>query len=122
MVLEQIIENSTNRNHIPLSLIVRDNNQLAGVAELKYRENKNYPDYVHWIGGVFVDPNYRGRGISNLLIVEAQNMAVSMGIDKLYLQCESHNVCLYKKHGFRELLLASDNEPPVIIMLWEATT
>jgi len=122
MVLENVTEHASNRNDIPLSIIVRENNQLVGVAELKYRENKNYPEYVHWIGGVFVELNNRGRGISNLLVSEVQSKAVSLGIDKLYLQCENHNVSLYKTYGFHELHQASDDELSAMIMLWEAHT
>ena len=121
MVLKNVIENANNRDSLPLSIIVRKNNQMVGVAELKYRENKNFPDYVHWLGGVFVDPAYRSCGIANLLIADVQGKALSLGINRLYLQCETHNVALYKKQGFQALHLANNNDKSVVIMSWEAT-
>ena len=122
MVLDDIVEKSTNQNKIPLAIIARKNNELVGVAEIKYRENKKYHDYVYWLGGVFVAPEYRGTGISSLLIANAQSKAVKLGVDKLYLQCEMHNIKLYQKHGFQLLHPANDVDMSVVIMVWEKTT
>ncbi|EOW9664334.1 GNAT family N-acetyltransferase [Vibrio parahaemolyticus] len=122
MVREKVAEKSINRNEIPLAIVIHDNNELVGVAELKYRENRNYPEYEHWLGGVFVNPPNRGNGISNLLVSEAKGKAVSLGIKQLYLQCESHNVALYKKHGFKELHQASHHDISTTIMVWVSAT
>lgn len=118
----KIAEKAFNRNKIPLAIVIHDNSELVGVVELKYRENINYPEYKHWLGGVFVAPMSRGSGFSNILIAEAKSKAISLGIEKLYLQCESYNVALYKKHGFKELHLASHHEITTTIMVYVATT
>ncbi|MGF1701479.1 GNAT family N-acetyltransferase [Photobacterium makurazakiensis] len=122
IVREKVVEKSINRNEIPLAIVIHDNSELVGVAELKYRENRNYPEYEHWLGGVFVNPSNRGRGISSLLVSEAKSKAVNLGIKQLYLQCESDNVDLYKKHGFKELHQASHLEITTTIMVWGLTS
>ncbi len=118
MVLEKVVEKSVNRTEIPLAIVIHDNSELVGVAELKIRENANYPQYEHWLGGVFVDPLSRGSGIGGLLISEAKSKAVSLGVNDLYLQCESHNVDLYKKHDFKELHQAEHHGILTTIMRW----
>jgi len=82
---------------------VHEKEELVAVVDLKYREHKDYPEYVHWIGGVFVKPEYRGRGYAGILIDQAKVHTSKLGIPKLYLQCEEHNEGLYLKYGFKPL-------------------
>ena len=122
MVYENVAEKSINRDEIPLAIVVHDANELIGVAELKFHENKNYPEYEHWLGGVFVEPSKRSNGVSSLLISEAKKRATKLGVSKLYLQCESHNLSLYKKHDFKELHQAVHHDISTTIMVWAAAT
>ncbi|WP_133406924.1 GNAT family N-acetyltransferase [Parashewanella tropica] len=94
------LSRSKNKGKLPYSFIIEDNNALVGVAELKYRENKHHPEYEHWVGGVYVCPNQRGKGYANILISKAKQLARELGIEQLYLQCDEHNIALYQKHGF----------------------
>ena len=41
--------------------------ELVAVVDLKYREHKDYPEYEHWIGGVYVKPENRSNGYACLL-------------------------------------------------------
>ena len=84
-------------------LIMREGAKLIAVADLKYREHKDYPEYEHWLGGVFVKPDYRGKGYASALIEKAKDHTAELGIMNLYLQCEEHNESLYLKHGFKPL-------------------
>nr|WP_315476965.1 GNAT family N-acetyltransferase [uncultured Undibacterium sp.] len=76
---------------------------LVAVCDLKYREHRGYPEYEHWLGGIFVKPECRGKGFSAVLITEAKRYVASLNIKSLYLQCEEPNAGLYLKHGFEEL-------------------
>ncbi|MCG7500076.1 GNAT family N-acetyltransferase [Vibrio sp. Of7-15] len=122
MVLEKVIEKSVNRNQLPLSLVTHLDGELVGVLELKFRENKNYPEYEHWVGGVFTHPNHRRKGIASLLLESAKEKAFCLGIKTLYLQCENFNIDLYLNHGFRILHQAQHHEIKTTIMVWGATT
>lgn len=117
-----VADKSVNRNEIPLALVMHENNELVGVAELKYRENRNYPEYEHWLGGVFVAPCKRGKGIASVLISETINKAVSLGVKALYLQCENRNAVMYSKQGFQEVHNADHHGIPTTIMMWLAVT
>ena len=84
-------------------LIIHVNDDLVAVADLKYREHKDYPEYEHWIGGVYVKPEHRGKGYASMLIVKAKEHIAKLEISELYLQCEKHNEGLYLKHGFKPM-------------------
>jgi len=122
MVLEKVIEKSVNRGKIPLSLVAHLNGELVGVLELKIRENINYPEYEHWVGGVFTHHSHRCKGVAHSLLESAKQKAVSIGVKKLYLQCESFNIDFYLNHGFKVLHQAQHHEIETTIMLWEAST
>ncbi|OLQ85488.1 GNAT family N-acetyltransferase [Vibrio ponticus] len=119
MVRDSVASKANKLNGMPLALVVRCDNQLVGVAELKFHENKNYPQYEHWLGGVYVDQAYRGRGIATQLVTAAKEKAVSLGVEELYLQCESHNIGLYKNQGFVELHAAEHHLVTTTIMVWQ---
>ncbi|WP_295893936.1 GNAT family N-acetyltransferase [uncultured Vibrio sp.] len=121
IVLEKVVEKSVNRTSIPLSLVAHLDGELIGVIELKIRENKNYPEYEHWIGGVFTNHNHRGKGVAHVLIESAKDKALNLGIKTLYLQCESFNIDLYFNHGFKVLHQAQHHDIETTIMVWEAT-
>lgn len=119
MVHEKVLEKTTSRNNFPLSFVAHDDQELTGVIELKFRENKNYPEYTYWLGGVFVSPKYRGRGIASMLIEKGKSHSATLGVKPLYLQCESQNVGLYQKHGFKKLHQAQHHDISTTIMCLE---
>jgi putative hydrolase of the HAD superfamily len=122
MVLKDVRKKSINNNKIPLAFIAREADELVGVAEIKVRENPNYPEYKYWLAGVFVPPSARGLGISSLLIKNAVIKAKELGVLKLFLQCETHNIKLYQKHGFQVLHLADKYDQSLMIMQCELTS
>jgi N-acetylglutamate synthase-like GNAT family acetyltransferase len=76
---------------------------LVGAAELKIREMDIYPQYKFWVGGVYVVPNQRGKGIASKLVVDIISRARNAGIDKLYLQTQDLSGGVYARHGFKPI-------------------
>jgi putative hydrolase of the HAD superfamily len=122
MVHNNVRQKAQNRTSLPLSLVAHINTELVGVLELKYRENKHYPDYEHWVGGVFVAPIQRSRGVASKLLSKAKETALNLGVKSLYLQCESHNVGFYEYHGFVRLHQARHHDSETTIMIWSGVT
>ena len=116
MVHQKVIEKSKNRKDIPLIITIHEKEELVGVAELKYRENKNHPEYEHWVGGIYVSPYHRGKGYSSTLIASTKDHALKLGLKSLYLQCEDKNINLYLKNGFHVLHQAEHNSVKTTIM------
>lgn len=99
-VLAKILD-STSRSALPMMIIAKRGSKLIGAAELKVREMDIYPQFVHWLGGVYVDPLARGRGVGFALVSHVIERAVFQGIRTLHLQTEDLSGGLYNRLGFK---------------------
>ncbi|MCX0421709.1 GNAT family N-acetyltransferase [Aeromonas veronii] len=119
MVRKKVEVKALNRN-IPFSLVAHDDSELVGTLELKIQENKNYPEYEFWVGGIYVPAPHRRKGIAKKMINIAKDMAVSRGVATLYLQCETHNVDFYRQQGFNAIHKSTHGHWETTIMVWHA--
>ncbi|WP_260753928.1 GNAT family N-acetyltransferase [Aeromonas dhakensis] len=119
MVCKKVEVKALNRN-IPFSMVAHDDSELVGTLELKIQENKNYPEYEFWIGGIYAPVPHRRKGIAKKMINVAKDMAVSRGVATLYLQCETHNVDFYRQQGFNAIHKSTHGHWETTIMVWHA--
>ncbi|MCJ8339583.1 MAG: GNAT family N-acetyltransferase [Pseudomonadales bacterium] len=104
--LQEVLENvgaSVSTLGAPMIVLIKENQQLVAAAQLKIREMKIYPQYQHWLGGVYVRSQNRGMGIAALLVKEVINQAKLANIDTLYLQTEVLSGGIYAMLGFSPL-------------------
>jgi len=94
------LSRSMNRDKPPLLLLALDKDVIVGAVELKFREMDIYPDKEHWLGGLFVLPEYRGRGIGKILASRVIELARAFGVAMLYLQTEQLNGGIYAELGW----------------------
>jgi len=94
------LEKYLNRDKIPLAVVAVDQDSLLGVGQLKYYEMDIYPLKEHWIGGVFVPSEHRGKGIATRIVTRLTDIALSMDVNTLYLQTEHLNGGLYTHLGW----------------------
>lgn len=121
-VLDKVSSKAISRKGFPLAFIIHDHDDLVAAVELKIQENKDFPQYEHWLGGVYVLETERGKGYAEALISKAKAHVETLGITALYLQCQEHNLNLYRKYGFRALHEASHDGVKTTIMVWEKST
>lgn len=107
-ILIKVTAMAQSRESLPLSFVLHDHNELLAVAELKFHEHPEFPDYKHWLGGVFVPTDKRGQGHSCTILQYTLDHAKNLGISALYLQCEQHNIDLYLKHDFEVIHRLND--------------
>ncbi|QPB83640.1 GNAT family N-acetyltransferase [Pseudoalteromonas rubra] len=74
--------------------------ELVGAGEITQRITSSYSGYQHWLDGVYVPTEHRGKGISTALVEFAIAKAIKLKLPALYLRCEAHLVKLYESHGF----------------------
>jgi N-acetylglutamate synthase-like GNAT family acetyltransferase len=74
-----------NRDQLPIAWVAHANGQLLGTASLRVHDLEGREDLTPWLGGVFVSPDFRGRGIGADLCATVENEATSRGIQTLYL-------------------------------------
>ncbi len=117
--LEAGIENLKaylNKHKIPMIMLAVEGGELLGVAQLKYREMSLYPDKTHWLGGVFVAKEHRGKGIAKLIIGELIVIAKKLDVPTLYLQTENLTGGLYRQMGWMPIEQVNYRGIDVLVM------
>ncbi len=89
-----------NKDKVPLMLLAIQDAELLGAAQLKFREMSIYPEKEHWVGGVYVAKEHRGKGIARQILSELIAIAKSLKIETLYLQTEHLDGGLYGRMGW----------------------
>ncbi len=104
---------------IPCTLVALNNGELCGSVTLKVTEENGVEGLSPWLAGVFVLPQWRGRGIGSKLVDCAESVASEQfGVEKLYLYT-STATGLYEKHGWETFKSIVSNGKTVNIMAKE---
>lgn len=79
-----------------------ENGKVVGFCTLTEKDELPLEyDFTPFIGFVFVDEQYRGKRLSQLLIDNAVSYARELGYQKIYIM--SGEIGLYEKYGFKKL-------------------
>jgi len=114
--IQELIRGMLHRNKIPLHILAMEGTQVLGVAQLKIREMDIYPEKTHWLGGVFISPTARHRGLASRLVGKALELATSFNVETLYLQTERLDGGLYAKLGWKPIEETHYNGKHVLVM------
>lgn len=99
---EQKLRQRLNRDRVPLVLVLlRDDSPIAS-ASLKNQEMEIHPQYLHWLGSVYVLPEYQGKGIGSNLVQYSVNEAKRLAVHDLYLYTRSREN-FYTRLGWKPL-------------------
>jgi len=88
-----------NRDKLPIAWVAHDGDLALGTAALRTTDLEGREDLGPWLGGVFVSPNYRRRGIASELCRVAEAKAYAQGIERLYLFTHGQEP-LYERLGW----------------------
>jgi GNAT superfamily N-acetyltransferase len=114
--MESKLRGSLNRYELPLLILAFENDELVGVAQLKFHEMDIFPDKEHWLGGVYVPVEHRGKGIAAKIIRQALRIARTLGIPTLFLQTEELGGGLYTNLGWVPVTQARNCGLDVLVM------
>ena len=89
-----------NIDRLPLALVALADNELVGTVSLKHNDLDIRPEITPWLGGVFVIPEWRRRGVASLLMARAVEEARRLNLDRLFLWTASAE-SLYLKLGWQ---------------------
>ncbi len=84
---------------LPLALVAFNGDEVLGTVALKPQDLDIRPQLTPWLGGLFVMPEFRGRGIGSLLIINIVEEARRLRLPRLYLWTPSAE-SLYARHGW----------------------
>ncbi|MET3026806.1 GNAT family N-acetyltransferase [Flavobacterium sp. UW10123] len=90
-------------------LVIDFNDQIIGCGYAQIRSAKPYQkhEFFGYLGFMYVDPQFRGRGLNNLLINHLKKWVLSQGTTEVRLDVYHDNeaaVNAYKKAGFKPIL------------------
>ena len=106
---------SCGHNAIPTVVVALNEEKLLGSAMLLAQDMDSHPQLMPWLAGVFVKPEYRGKGIGSELVKRIEAEARSLGVATLYLytpQAES----LYERLGWSAIELCEYRNTDVVVM------
>jgi len=91
-------------------LVAEDKDKLVGSGFIHIRKARHYLDHEYhgYLGFMYVDPDYRGQGINQLIIEQLIQWAKDSYIDVLCLTVFSENqsaIKAYEKSGFYQNLI-----------------
>lgn len=99
--LEKIIEKfrNTKQNEFPITFIAIEDNKCVGTISIFKNDLKTQNDLTPWLSALYVEPNYRKRGIAENLITTVLHKVKDLGYKTIYLRTE-HTADYYKKLGW----------------------
>lgn len=105
-----------NHDKLPLIILAQDGDELLGAAQLRFHEMDIYPEKKYWLGGVYVSPEHRGKGIANALVSAIIDKGKELGINSISLQTEDFTGGLYTRLGWQPLEQVSYHGIQVLVM------
>ena len=100
---QQRLEVFLQDGELPLLLVALEGDVPVAAAQLKFHERTERPERLHWLGGVYVDPEHRGRGLAEQVIAELLARGRALGVRDVYLQTEADDGGLYRRLGWMPL-------------------
>lgn len=74
-----------NGNVMPSMYICVDGDRVAGTAALVENDMDSHPELSPWLASVYVNPDYRNRGLGAMLVKQIVSTAKAAGFPILYL-------------------------------------
>ena len=79
------LEAHMNRDALPIAWVSHSNTEVFGTAALRPDDLEGREDLTPWLGGVYVLPQFRQRGIGTALCGTVERNATARGVHTLYL-------------------------------------
>lgn len=104
-----------NRDTLPIAWVANEDGVILGTAALRVLDLHGFEQYAPWLGGVFVLPDQRCRGIGSALCRHVERQAARMGYSQIYLFTLDQQA-LYEKLGWQYLQGVEWNGMPGCLM------
>ena len=86
-------------------VFIENNGKLIGKMEVEWDQRRKIKHNAE-VYGVYIAPEYRGKGLGKMLMDEVEKLAKEHGITRLWLDVvvtQKPAIGLYRKLGFREI-------------------
>lgn len=93
------LETQLNTKSPPIALVGLRQEIPIACSRIKIRELPSFPQYLYWLGSVYVLPEFRNQGIGSLVVENSSHIAFELGLQELFLYTHSHEN-FYSHLGF----------------------
>ncbi len=94
------IQSMARSGRLPLALVAHEGSRYVGSVLLVESDLEERPQYTPWIAALWVEPEFRRRGIAARLISEARLRAGLFGYACCHLCAEPEKSAFYVARGF----------------------
>jgi GNAT superfamily N-acetyltransferase len=95
-------EARANDDRLPLAVVAIENGNVIGTGSLKVEDLEIRLELSPWLGGIFVVPEYRDRGVATAIIQRLLQEAGRLKLSVLYLWTPSAE-SLYARLGWKTM-------------------
>ncbi len=89
-------------DRVPLTLVALDDAMPVGTVSLFERDLDEWDDLTPWLAALYVDAQYRGKGVGAQLVEQLRRVAAALGFGRLYLQAQDARE-FYVSRGWLEV-------------------
>lgn len=83
----------------PIALVGLLDGKPIACSSIIIRELDPFPQYMHWLGSVYVLSEFRNQGIGSAVVETSSQIAADLGLRELFLYTHSHEN-FYTQLGF----------------------
>lgn len=91
-----------NRKELPIAWVAHQGGEVYGTAALRMHDLEGRTDLSPWLGGVFVLPAFRRKGVGSALCMAVEHHAADEGVSKLFLFTIDQQ-SLYERLGWERI-------------------
>jgi N-acetylglutamate synthase-like GNAT family acetyltransferase len=91
-----------NTKNPPIALVGLLDGKPIACSSIKIRELESFPQYMHWLGSIYVLSEFRNQGIGSAVVELSTQFAAMIGLGELYLYTHSHED-FYNRLGFTQV-------------------
>ena len=89
--------------NVPATFLAFESDQLVGSASLLTSDLPPRTELTPWLGQLYVQPTWRGRGVGSALVKRVSSEAANQGFDRVYLYTSGTLPDYYRRFGWRFL-------------------